>query len=390
MPKFTTNKTGSKPAKPHPDFPLFPHASGRWCKKVRGKFCYFGPWDDAQGALEKWLEQKDDLLAGRKPRAKSDELTLRELANSFLKVKTVRVNSGELSPVTLREYIRICRVVIDAFGKDRVVDDLDASDFEELRTELSSRLGAVALGVEITRIKTLFKYGYESHLLDRPVRYGPGFVKPSRKAVRKARRTNGSKMLEPHELKEIIEAARPTLRAMILLALNGGFGQNDCSCLTFSAVDFETGWIDFPRPKTEVDRRFPMWPETVFVIKEVIANRPTPKYPEDRDIIFLTRLGNRWTRSNGSGKKAWIDSVGREFGKLLHSLNLKRDQINFYSLRHIFRTVADECKDQPAIDYVMGHSDNSMASQYRERINDERLKAVTDYVHKWLFHQGDS
>jgi hypothetical protein len=33
----------------------------------------------------------------------------------------------------------------------------------------------------------------------------------------------------------------------------------------------------------------------------------------------------------------------------------------------------------------MGHARDDMASVYRERISDERLKAVTDYVRKWLF-----
>ena len=35
----------AKPArvcKPHRDFPLTPHGSGRWCKKVKGHFYYFG------------------------------------------------------------------------------------------------------------------------------------------------------------------------------------------------------------------------------------------------------------------------------------------------------------------------------------------------------------
>ncbi len=47
-----------RPGKPHPDFPLFPHATGRWAKKVRGRFCFFGKVaDDPKGekALELWL-----------------------------------------------------------------------------------------------------------------------------------------------------------------------------------------------------------------------------------------------------------------------------------------------------------------------------------------------
>ena len=47
---------------------MFPHATGRWAKKIRGKLHYFGKWEYPDGALTKYLAEKDDLHAGRKPR----------------------------------------------------------------------------------------------------------------------------------------------------------------------------------------------------------------------------------------------------------------------------------------------------------------------------------
>jgi hypothetical protein len=59
--------------------------------------------------------------------------------------------------------------------------------------------------------------------------------------------------------------------------------------------------------------------------------------------------------------------------------------VGFYTLRHTFRTVADEAKDQPAADFIMGHEVPHMSSVYSETISDARLRAVADHVHAWLF-----
>jgi integrase len=73
-------------------------------------------------------------------------------------------------------------------------------------------------------------------------------------------------------------------------------------------------------------------------------------------------------------------------GKLVRRLGINgRKGLGFYTLRHTFRTVADEAKDQPACDFIMGHEGPHVAAVYRERISDDRLKAVTDHVRKWLF-----
>src|SRR5262245_66636479 len=93
-----------KPAKPRPDFPLFPHAAGVWAKKIRGKLHYFGPWNDPDGALAKYDEQKDALHAGRTPRSKTDGLTVRDLVNRFLTSKRHLLDTGEITARTFQDY----------------------------------------------------------------------------------------------------------------------------------------------------------------------------------------------------------------------------------------------------------------------------------------------
>jgi integrase len=110
------------------------------------------------------------------------------------------------------------------------------------------------------------------------------------------------------------------------------------------------------------------------------------------NLIFTTRCGAAWTKApklvqqSRTKTASGDDSVSKEFAKLLRVLRLNgRKGLGFYTLRHTFRTVADETRDQAACDYIMGHSRDDMASAYRERIADSRLQAVVEHVHTWLF-----
>ena len=114
----------------------------------------------------------------------------------------------------------------------------------------------------------------EAELIDRPVKFGPEFKPPSKKAVRRSRQAKGSRMFTAAELRQMIAAAGVPLKAMLLLAINGGMGNNDIGLLPLAAIDLKGGWLDYPRPKTAIQRRVPLWPETVEALRAAIKHTP--------------------------------------------------------------------------------------------------------------------
>jgi integrase len=379
VPTTKSTKRKSK-ARRNEDLPLWRRSDGRWCRKIKGQVHYFGT--DKEKALEEWVRVKDDLLAGRTPRVKTDGLALGDLCERYLNAKRVLVETGELSPRTFGQYHANCTRLVKQFGKHRRVDDLASDDFETLRADVAKTCGPVGIANEIRLTRMLFKYGYDAGLIVAPVRFGPTF-KVKQHTIRKAASGKGPRMFEAAQIRKLLAKADDVLKAQILLAVNCGFGQADLSDLPQSALDLKAGWATFPRVKTGVERRAKLWPETVAAIKKATPLRPEPKGPADADCVFLTSHRNRLVRC--TAKYGHRDAVGAAFGRLLDELKLKRPGLQFYALRHTFRTIADATRDFPAIDRIMGHADHTMGGRYRERIDDDRLQAVAAHVRNWLF-----
>jgi hypothetical protein len=243
----TKSASKDKPKKPYPDFPLFPHATKRWAKKIRGKTHDFGPWSDPDAALQKYLEQKDDLHAGKTPRPHFDGLTVRELCNRFLTGKQRLMDSDENAPRMFARYHAICAKVVAALGRQRSATDLASDDFDQFRAQLAKGRSPVTMRNDVRDVWSIFKYAYDAGLVDRPVRFRPIFKQPSKSVLRKERAKNGPCMFEAVELRRIIDdlGCDPIMRAMVLLGINCGFGNTDCANLPQSVVDLDAGWIDY-------------------------------------------------------------------------------------------------------------------------------------------------
>jgi integrase len=391
-----TRRGTDKVRKPRSDFPLFPHARGYWAKKVRGELHYFGKVaDDPEGtaALDLWLDQRDDLLAGRTPRVKREGLTVRELADRFVVNRRTKMESGELAAVSFQDYYATCKRIIDAFGPNRLVADLDASDFERFRASMAKGWSPVTLANEIQRIRVVFRYATENQLIPGPIRYGSEFRKPSKKVLRATRAAKGPRMFEADQVRTIVDKAGVSMKAMVLLAVNCGFGNSDVANLPIDTLDLQAGWANFPRPKTAIPRRCPLWKETIKAVRDALDRRPEPTDPLDAGLVFITKYGRKWAKAivcepapNTGKAKMWsTDPIVQEFTKLLIALGLKRPGLGFYALRHTFETIGGDSRDQVAVDAIMGHVRDDMASLYREKIEDARLEAVTRHVHDWLF-----
>jgi integrase len=245
------------------------------------------------------------------------------------------------------------------------------------------------------QVRSVFKYGNDSELLDRPVKFGPGFATPTRKTLRLTRAETGPRMFEADEVRALafgalvvgtdgprLVRANASLRATVLLGINCGFGNADCGTRPCSALDLDGGWVNYHRPKTGITRRCPLWPETVAALREVLDQRPEPLDPEDAGLVFLTAVGGSWHKDTSDAP------LSKEMRKLLDALNVTVNR-NFYALRHTFETIGGEAKDQVAVDHIMGHTRDDMAGVYRERISDARLKAASDHVRNWVFEAGD-
>ena len=389
-----SRKPSNVPKRPYPEYPMGPHVNGRWQKRIKGKLYYFGRWgrmidgaivqlegdDWWKPALEIFKAQIDGIHAGRgqvdTTKPDPSQLTVAAMCNKFLTSKLRLLESAEIVKRTFEDYRGTCDRLVAEFGKQTVVDDLTDESFETLRANIARSWGPVRLSNEVTRVRSVFKRGRKLDLVP------DEFRKPSRKVLRKHRAEGGKRLFSAEEIHRLLDAASVTMRGMLLLGINTGFGGSDCGTLPKHAVDLEGGWIEYARPKTGVGRRCKLWPETIAALREAIAKRPKAKVQADDALVFLTRHGQPWASNSKSSP------VSQEVGKLLRKLDVNgRRGLGFYSLRHTFRTVADNCKDFPAIRVVMGHADGSIDDVYREGIDDARLESVAEFVRAWLFGQ---
>jgi integrase len=377
--KPTTPKT--TPGKPHPDFPLYQHPSGQWCKKIKGQAHYFGSWRrDPQGndAFDRYRHELPYLLRNEQPPPlNSDGFKLADVVNLWVAKKKERAGAGTVSPNAYKHYYDVGVAVLRHLGEESPAE-VSARDFESLRASFAGRLGAEALLNDMNYVVSMFKLAYKRGIVSRLPDFDECFARPTGLQLRAAQESAGARMFTQAEFNRMLKAADINVKAMMMLGLNGALGNSDLSEMTLDTLRKEPGWLNYPRHKTAMRRRIPLWPETMAAVEAAIAKRPQPRDDCDSRILFIDRRGNSY-RDGRRGIRIWY-----HFSRTATRAGVDR---TFYDLRRTFQTIADRCLDFVSVTAVMGHAPNrqNMPARYRQTVDDDRLLLAVNTVRDWLY-----
>jgi hypothetical protein len=185
-------------------------------------------------------------------------------------------------------------------------------------------------------------------------------------------------MFEPSEILRILDVADVNFRAMLLLAINTALGPTDLAYLPTSAVNLESGWLDFPRRKTAVRGGFHSGRKRWKPSRKYWTPAPSPNVETMRCCSWTATA--RGTPASGATMPSgvcfdWLQEAAGVESRCL------------YDARRSFLTIGERARDPVAVSAIMGHvaGQRDMSAIYRQRIDDERLVAVTEAVRVWLY-----
>jgi integrase len=164
------------------------------------------------------------------------------------------------------------------------------------------------------------------------------------------------------------------MKAMIWLGLNCGFGCTDCGKLKWKDFDLENSRVKLARNKTGVQRDFPLWPETIKVLKELTRSG---------ELVFYTSEGHLWVttvvkiESKGDREYISVNRITPTFSRLMKKFGIHVPKgTGFYALRRTAATMAARSGDPFAVQKLLGHVDLTMATRYVQDVSEQTDKVI--------------
>jgi len=333
-----------------------------------GRRIYLGT--DREGALRKYYEFGLGIQLPKKEGVITVPITIKELANRFMAAQMANWRNRQ---ETLKSYKHwLGRFIRDHQGAR--AHGYTVEQFAHWKLSLKKRgYAPETINHFLSAVRAIFKFAEEAGLLD---------GSPNLRRVKNERTPKAGSREKPiysfEHLRDLLTNADIQLKAMILLALNCGFGPKDLHDLLRD--DIEGQRVTLPRSKTGVCQTYLLWPETCELLDRIKQERQDRikrlakrgRVRSDNGHVFVTRFWKAWSK----------DAIAEQFRKLCKKAGVPC--YGFYRLRHCASTAMSLVATPHVHRKFLRHSQLQQQVTYTHTPDAEVDKAVLKAKEKLL------
>jgi len=292
-------------------------------------------------AMEALESRRGDIVQGRFELVRKDkrQTTFEEFACEYLKhlKATRRWWKGEVSRM---------KSLVQHFGK-MPLGEISTYDVEKYKEWRRKTLSGSGINREFALLKSMLNRASEW-----------GFAKLSQNPVSKVGyfpERQVERILTDDEARRLVDACGPSLRPVVVTALNTGMRRGEILDLCWANVDFERRFIRVEHSKNNRSRKVPM-NSTLAAELDRLRRNGTP-------FVFTQRAGER------------LKSIASAFATACRHSGV--GHVRFHDLRHTFATnLVMNGIDLVTVKEILGHSDISMTVRYSHPSDERKMAAV--------------
>lgn len=372
---------------------LQPRRDG-WHKMIDCKKRYIAkpmPLGDVVAILDARINEIRGVVTEKPIRLAINSTTIEDLVGIFLAHLWQRHTTGmprKLERRTYDDYVEVLDRFVELVGPDNLAIRAEPQWFTKFARSIAKK-AVSSRRREIIYLTAFFNWaGPGRHNLNfykKPVEFGPDLVKPEESLLRAAMSQNND-CYTPAQYMKALTAVRecPMLMAIGLLGLNAAYLPSDLTKLPINKVDLDAGIVEFPRPKSGIERKTVLMPETVFYLRRYLAVRPQPSIEMgDAEPLFLRDDGLAFNQriADEAAEREEAEPVRANHTSSLSGYWRAATGLPTKGLRTTFATNADDAEDQRAVDVVMGHAAKTVRQKhYVKHFDPQRLRKIVEHV----------
>lgn len=252
------------------------------------------------------------------------------------------------------------------FGNEVELTAIEPEGIERFKARRVEKVKPPTVNRDLQALKRMFNlavaWGYAR---ENPVKLVKFFREPQGRV----------RYLTVEQYEKVVEACRPHLRPLVVMAVHTGLRQGDLLRLRWTDIDLDNGYASVERPKNDTPRHVALNDHALKALLPIKFKNPT------------------WVFTNEKGEKLSPRTAQWQFDQALEAAGIR--EFRFHDLRHTCATwLAMAGENQELIKEVLGHKDIRMTDRYthfmpgRTKVAVKKLDRFLRAPRKFIGNEG--